>query len=291
MYYVVCSILNESGDDLSAWYKRKQESPTDEAAKKPHTARELLIEQFFMPMVVGYLKDSKCEAFTFMATNEMAAFLAEAKVTMSNTGHYELNKMSKENYIKFRYYFAEERMCHKVWTENKNEKAMDLLLSIFVLVLCKKIPAECGIPKIENLHNKVKLLCPHFFLKEQPKTDAAVIRVTHHSKATLKEPPLSPNSNQTADADAVAYAMNGRISALPYTVVIINQNAARCVREDFVNAMVKSIPDYFKEDTKNGKKILVRAEHLYAEQEEAYIAAKCSTYELPYFDIPHSEIE
>jgi len=70
-------------------------------------------------------------------------------------------------------------MRHKVWAENKNEKAMELLLNVFVLILCKKIPPEIGVNKIDTLHNKVKLLSPTVYMKEQPKPEAAVLRLIH----------------------------------------------------------------------------------------------------------------
>ncbi len=35
---------------------------------------------------------------------------------------------------------------------------MDLLLESLVLIMCKKVPAECDVKKIERLHEKVKLL-------------------------------------------------------------------------------------------------------------------------------------
>ena len=82
--------------------------------------------------------------------------------------------------------------------------------------MCKKVPAEVGVNKIEQLHNKVKLLNPNHFAKEAPKLEAAVIRLTHIPK--IKDPPLSPVSSNTADADNVSWALNGRTSALPYTV-------------------------------------------------------------------------
>ena len=55
--------------------------------------------------------------------------------------------------------------------------------------------------------------------------------------------------------------------------------------------MVKVVPEFFKEDSKNGKKILIRADHLYAEREETYLGDKCSQYDLPYFDVNHSEFD
>jgi len=66
MYYVVCSILEKFGDDLAAFYQRRKNAPTDKDSQKAFTVRELLIEEFFLPFLTLYLRDSKCEAYTFM---------------------------------------------------------------------------------------------------------------------------------------------------------------------------------------------------------------------------------
>lgn len=108
-------------------------------------ARELLIEQFFLPFFVTYLRDMKQESFTVMASPELAAVLAEMKVGVTAFGHYEMWKLSKEQYIKFRYHFIENRMNNQLWIDNKNEKAMQLLLNAFALVFCKKVPSEIGV--------------------------------------------------------------------------------------------------------------------------------------------------
>lgn len=53
-----------------------------------------------------------------MATPEMAKVLFELKVGVSLQGSYELTKLSKEQYLKFRYYFIEERFYHTILLEN-----------------------------------------------------------------------------------------------------------------------------------------------------------------------------
>lgn len=79
--------------------------------------------------------------------------------------------------------------------------------------------------------------------------------------------------------------MNGRVQNLPYTISILNQKAAKICREDFLNCMVKQCPDFFKEESKPAKQILTMAEEMNLTTEEQYLGNKCSTYELPYFDI------
>lgn len=148
-YYVLSAIVDIHGDDLSAYYKRKQMKPDDEAAKKPHTARELLIEHLFLPFFVTYLRDSKCESFAIVATEEMVKLLAEMKVPQTSNGNYDLTKLSREQYIKFRYYFVERRMDHPVWVKNSRAKVMELLLNAICMIFCKKVPTDIGVTKID----------------------------------------------------------------------------------------------------------------------------------------------
>lgn len=96
----------------------------------------------------------------------MADELAELNVNVNSSGAFELNKLTKEQYLKFRFLFIEKRAHNSLWIKNSNAKAMELLLSVLVLVLCKKIPTELGLAKVENLHNKIKLLSPAHFAKE-----------------------------------------------------------------------------------------------------------------------------
>jgi hypothetical protein len=49
-----------------------------------------------------------------MATPDLASAMQQMKVTVTN-GAYDLVKMSKEQWIKFRFYFIEERMKSPLW--------------------------------------------------------------------------------------------------------------------------------------------------------------------------------
>ena len=73
-----------------------------------------------MPFITTYLRDSKCESFTFMATPEMASAMTELKINLNAAGHYDLFKLTKDQYIKFRYHFLENRLYNKYLIENKN---------------------------------------------------------------------------------------------------------------------------------------------------------------------------
>lgn len=234
LYYVVASILEKYGDDLNDFYKRRKENPNDENSKKANSYRELMIEQFFLPLLVSYFRDSKCDAFSIVVSAELAHCFDQIKVAIAPSGHYDMSKLSKEQWIKFRYHFIEERMKHPLWIENNNKKAMELILSALALIICKKIPAELAISKIDNLHNKVRLLPPP---QGEQKPQGAVVRLTKVTR------PGTPNENEAAkeevelDQNHKAVAMNGRSDKLPYTVPVINQYAASEVRADFLRHM------------------------------------------------------
>jgi hypothetical protein len=102
-----------------------------------------------------------------MASHEMAQAMTELKVGVNNLGAYELYKMSKEQYLQFRNVFINKRAYNKLWLANHDSKAMELLLNCFVLILCKKIPSELNLAKVDSLHTKVKLLSPANFIKDQ----------------------------------------------------------------------------------------------------------------------------
>ena len=49
------------------------------------------------------------------------------------------------------------------------------------------------------------------------------------------------------DQEGKSVAVNSRIASLPYRVTVINQYAARCAREDFLEAIKKVVPEIFKD--------------------------------------------
>lgn len=130
-YFVVASVMELFANELQAYYTKKQETPGE--VNRATNAIELTLEQYFVPFLVNYLKDlvTKCEAVTFTATPEIAELLEEFGIKVNPQGFYELAKMTREQAIQFRNLFVEKRMCNEDLMANKNEKAMDLMLSTF----------------------------------------------------------------------------------------------------------------------------------------------------------------
>mgnify|MGYP000857261321 CR=1 FL=1 len=75
------------------------------------------------------------------------------------------------------------------------------------------------------------------------------------------------SGGEEVDQDNKAVAMNGRTNQLPYTVTVLNRYASSVVREEFVLAMAKPLPDLFKGENDLSKSILDAAEKLYLDNE------------------------
>jgi len=58
---------------LSAYYKKKQEAPTE--VQKASTPAELLMEQYFIPFLVNYIKDLKADGISIIATPEVVELM------------------------------------------------------------------------------------------------------------------------------------------------------------------------------------------------------------------------
>lgn len=122
-----------------------------------------------------------------MSSAEMQAVMQEMKVGNHSSGHYDLSKMSKEQYIKFRHHFIEQRMYNPVLLQNSNDKAMDILMQCLCLIMCKKVPSDLGINKVDQLHLRIKIL-PRPENAEE-KSTSAVLRLT---------PTVRPTSTRSA---------------------------------------------------------------------------------------------
>jgi len=184
-------------------------NPADKDTNKATTARELLIEQYFLPFLASHLRDQKTDAFTFCCNPEMNAQMQELKLNVNATGQYELHKLTKEQWTKFRHYFIEKRCFNQNWIKNPNQKVMDLLLSSLALIMCKKVPAELELKKVEKLFERVKLLVTPEF---EARSDACVVRL---------QLPRDDNGDEF-EQDNKAVAVNSRPNTLPYTTVVLN---------------------------------------------------------------------
>ena len=202
--------------------------------------RELMIEQFFLPFIVQFLRDSKADAYSIIANEKMTGILTDMNVTVKN-GAFELSKLSKEQYVNFRYHFIEKCMYNELWSKNENKKAMCLLLNSLILILCKKVPAQINVMRIDKLHEKVKLLKPETDKNTKPEGAVLRLMIAHDDKGA------------EIDQDNKAVAVNGRNSKLPYTVTVLNQYASKCFREDFLFAMAKPLPEVFKDEALSQK--------------------------------------
>ena len=156
IYFVVAAVLEVCDNDLSAYYKKKQEAPTE--VQKASTPAELLMEQYFIPFLVNYIKDLKADGISIIASPEFVELMDQFKIGLTAQGYYDLCKLTKEQYIRFRNLFCEQRLCKSEWIANKNQHAMELVLRALCMITCKKVPTEISHPP--NLHTRVRIVPP-----------------------------------------------------------------------------------------------------------------------------------
>ena len=118
------------------------------------------------------MRESKVDAISVVATPEVTDLLAEFKIGVNPQGFYELSKMTKEQYLRFRNVYCEQRLHKPVWMDNKNAHAMELLLRAFCMITCKKLPTEITHPP--NLHTRLRLVPA----KQNDKPVQCVLRLT-----------------------------------------------------------------------------------------------------------------
>jgi len=253
-----------------------------------------MLEEYFVPFMVNYLKDIKSENISIVATPEMQQMLESFEIKVNPGGFYELAKMNKEQYLQFRKEFIEDRQNKEEWKKNRHELAMENLLRAFCLIMFKKLPAEVHFPG--NLHTKIHLVPP----KTSEKEVGAIVRLTIPQKKNPKlkdvqdEAGSDKESQKTVpefieiDQEGKALAVNGLTASLPSRIVVINQGAARQAREEFIDHIQKVCPEYFQSESgqKAKKEVLVMAEKLSQDREEQYIVKHSNEYEQPHFDIP-----
>jgi len=83
--------------------------------------------------------------------------------------------------------------------------------------------------------------------------------------------------------DDKGLSIPNRIGGTNYTVFVCNQYAQRQCRNEFINSMVRTTPDWFL-DSNRQQDLSEAAEKLCEDNEAAYIQKNCGEYNMPCFD-------
>ena len=129
---------------------------------------------------------------------------------------------------------------------------MDLVLGALAMILCKKIPADCDLKKVDKLHEKVRLLSRPEKAEDKPATCVVLLNFAQDK-----------NGCEVDNGDK-AIAVNNKASK-DHSVVVLNSHAARAARREIVAHMTKQVPTGFKNN--EDKSILRAAERLYNEHD------------------------
>mmetsp|Transcript_30221 Transcript_30221/g.37288 ORF Transcript_30221/g.37288 Transcript_30221/m.37288 type:complete len:100 (+) Transcript_30221:1304-1603(+) len=74
LYYVVNAIFKVYSNENTAlrdYVEKMREDPKADSMKVPHSPRELVLEQHFVPWLVSALKELKCEYMAFLMHPKM----------------------------------------------------------------------------------------------------------------------------------------------------------------------------------------------------------------------------
>ena len=122
LYYVIeamYDIYPES--DLVDHYAKMKEDPKGESVQKANNPRELLMEQFFVPFMLGFLKELKCEYMQFMISPKLQQIIDVLQVKRNqNTDAYDFTRLNDKDYYAFRHAFVEEKLFYETYKSNKN---------------------------------------------------------------------------------------------------------------------------------------------------------------------------
>lgn len=195
--------MDKYESDLTAFYERSREDPIA-ANKAADTPRELLLERFFLPFLLHYIKDLKCDAINLLKRPDLTDLIEtfkekprkgrrrrkqaaedEENEAPAEEKEVDLTKLTDEQNLKFRHAFVEMRLFEDTYQSNTNRKAIDLLLSSLYMISSRRLPEEITDKldprtfKIDNVFNKVQLVnIPEaVVLKDRVETKKSVIAV------------------------------------------------------------------------------------------------------------------
>ena len=81
LYYVIEAMFKLYPEsDLNDHFAKKQEDPKAESVQKATNPRELLMEEFFVPFMLSYIKELKCEYIQFMIPPKLQTIVDLLKV-------------------------------------------------------------------------------------------------------------------------------------------------------------------------------------------------------------------
>ena len=142
LYYVIEAMYEIFPDsDLNEHYTKKREDPKNEAVQKANNPRELLMEQFFVPFMLGFIKELKCEYMQFMIPPKLQQIIDTLRVNKSQVADgYDFTRLNDKDYYAFRHAFVEEKLFYETYKTNKNQRAIESILNVLCMVICNRVP-------------------------------------------------------------------------------------------------------------------------------------------------------
>ena len=142
IYYVIEAMFELYPEsDLTEHFAKRKEDPKAEAVQKANNPRELLMEEFFVPFMLNFLKELKCDYMQFMIPPKLQQIIDTLRVNKSTTTDaYDFTRLNDKDYYAFRHAFVEEKLFYETYKSNKNQHAIEAILNVLCMVLCNRVP-------------------------------------------------------------------------------------------------------------------------------------------------------
>ena len=181
------------------FFQKAAEDPKQDAIKNPKHPRELCLENFWIPFMVTYIKELKCEYLQFLIPPEVDQLISSWRLPRNAHDNLDFSRLTAQQYIAFRHAFVEQRMYNPTYVANKGHKAMDMVLTVICMVLCNRVPKGAVSFRTDGLAAKIKLVMPPRGVEVRTRVGVEKTNVTpDNPKGTEQEVVIEKNTNEKA---------------------------------------------------------------------------------------------
>ena len=93
-----------------------------------------------MPFMLNFIKELKCDFIQFMIPPKLQAIIDILKINKNANDVYDFTRMNNDQYYQFRHAFVEEKLFYETYRQNKNPRAIEIILNVLCMVICNRVP-------------------------------------------------------------------------------------------------------------------------------------------------------
>lgn len=157
-----------------------------------------MLERFFVPFMITAIKELKCEHLQFLMYPDLDRLVSSMKLPKNSQDAPDFTKMTHDQYMAFRHAFVQQKLFNKTYMSNEGVIAMEMILTVLVMVLCNKVPKGVVSFRIDPLAHKIRLVSPPRGIEVETRTDVQKTSVTSANPTGMQEVLVEKNTNEKA---------------------------------------------------------------------------------------------